>query len=53
MLLFSAIGQLAREFKSAHSRYLTERQIGALPYEIQKDIGWPPVEQQPGSRQAH
>ena len=42
MSLFSAIGHLAQEYKEARARYLTERQIGSLPFEIQKDIGWPP-----------
>lgn len=53
MSLFSAISHLAREFQSARSRYLTEREIGALPHEIQKDIGWPPIEQQPAGRRTH
>jgi hypothetical protein len=44
MSLFSAIGLLAREYKDARSRYLTSRQLGALPFEVQEDIGWPPVE---------
>lgn len=44
MSLFSTIGHLAQEYKEARTRYLTARQIGALPDEIQKDIGWPPVE---------
>ncbi|MGE0280985.1 MAG: hypothetical protein AB7P20_10300 [Rhizobiaceae bacterium] len=43
MSLFSAIGHLAHEVKAARARYLTERQLGSLPFEIQKDIGWPPV----------
>ena len=42
MSLFSAIGHLAHEYKAARTRYLTEREIGSLPFEIQKDIGWPP-----------
>jgi hypothetical protein len=43
MSLFSAIGHLAHEYKEARVRYLTERQLGALPFEVRKDIGWPPV----------
>lgn len=43
MSLFSAIGHLAHEYQAARTRYLTEREIGSLPFEIQKDIGWPPV----------
>ena len=43
MSLLSAIGHLAHEFKAARSRYMTEREIGALPFDVQKDIGWPPA----------
>ena len=41
MSIISAIGHLAAEYTAARSRYLTERQVRALPQEIQKDIGWP------------
>lgn len=41
MSVFSALGRLAAEYTEARSRYLTERQIHALPFELQKDIGWP------------
>lgn len=41
MSLFSAIGHIAQDYMEARSRYLTERQLGELPFEIQKDIGWP------------
>ncbi len=51
MSLFSAIGHLAHEYKEARARYLTERQIGSLPFEIQKDIGWPPVDNTPPRKQ--
>jgi len=49
MSLFSAIGHLAHEYKAARARYLTERQIGALPFEIRKDIGWPPSNTTPST----
>lgn len=41
MSLFSAITHIARDFRNARTRYLTEREIGSLPFEVQKDIGWP------------
>lgn len=44
MSLFSAIGQFARKYTAARARYLTQRQIDALPFDIQKDIGWPTVD---------
>ncbi|MDQ6432993.1 hypothetical protein RB623_02855 [Mesorhizobium sp. LHD-90] len=51
MSIFSAIGHLAHEYSVARARYLTERQVRALPYEIQKDIGWPDVaNREPSSR---
>jgi hypothetical protein len=43
MSIFSAISRLAAEYSEARARYLTERQVRALPAEIQKDIGWPDV----------
>ena len=49
MSLFSAIGHLAHEYKAARARYATERQLGALPFEIQKDIGWPPITNSPSA----
>lgn len=44
MSVISAFRLFVREYSDARSRYLTARQIGALPFEVQKDIGWPPVE---------
>jgi hypothetical protein len=41
MSILSTISRLAHEYSQARSRYLTERSIGALPIELQKDIGWP------------
>lgn len=41
MSIISTIGHLAAEYTAARARYLTERQVRALPTEIQKDIGWP------------
>ena len=41
MSLLSAISNIADEYRNARARYLTEREVGALPLEIQKDIGWP------------
>lgn len=41
MSLLSAISHIADEFRQTRARYLTEREIGSLPREIQKDIGWP------------
>lgn len=46
MSILSAIGRFAAEFSDARSRYLTERQVRSLPYEVQKDIGWPDIHQQ-------
>jgi hypothetical protein len=44
MSLVSAFGHLANRFQRARQYYVTERQIRALPFEIQKDIGWPQVD---------
>jgi hypothetical protein len=41
MSIFTALGTLATQYRTARSRYLTERQVRSLPAEIQKDIGWP------------
>jgi hypothetical protein len=41
MSLLSAISHIGDEYRQARSRYVTEREIGSLPREIQKDIGWP------------
>lgn len=45
MSIFSTIGRIAAEFSAARARYLTERQILALPAELRKDIGWPDTAQ--------
>lgn len=41
MTIFSSIERAVSEFQAARSRYLTERAISSLPFELQKDIGWP------------
>jgi hypothetical protein len=41
MSVLAMIGRIATEFTAARTRYQTERQLRALPPEIQKDIGWP------------
>jgi hypothetical protein len=41
MSVMSALSHLVTEYRAARSRYLTERQVRSLPFEIQKDIGWP------------
>jgi hypothetical protein len=43
MSIATYFGRFAAEFAAARNRYLTERQVRALPPEIQKDIGWPDV----------
>jgi hypothetical protein len=49
MSIFSAISRLAHEYRDARSRHQTERQVQSLPYEIQKDIGWPDAYQRRSS----
>lgn len=41
MSILSTLGRLATEFSAARTRYQTERSIRSLPFELQKDIGWP------------
>lgn len=41
MSLMTALGRFAADYRAARPRQETERSIRALPYEIQKDIGWP------------
>jgi len=41
MSILSTLSRIAHEYHDARARYLTERQINALPFEVQKDIGWP------------
>lgn len=43
MSILSTIGRIATEFNAARTRYQTERQIRSLPFELQKDIGWPEI----------
>ena len=42
--------QVVAEYVSARKRYQTERQVRALPREIQKDIGWPDTQERNLSR---
>jgi len=44
MSILSAISHLAEEYSRARTRYQTERLLRALPFEVQKDIGWPQIE---------
>ena len=41
MSLMTALGRFAADSRAARARQETERSIRALPFEIQKDIGWP------------
>jgi hypothetical protein len=41
MSILSTLSRIAHQYHDARARYLTERQINALPFEVQKDIGWP------------
>ena len=41
MSLMTALGRSAADYRAARARQETERSIRALPFEIQKDIGWP------------
>lgn len=43
MFILSTISRIVSDFSAARARYRTERAIGSLPAEVQKDIGWPPV----------
>lgn len=54
MSILSTIGRLATEFSAARARYQTERSIGSLPLELQKDIGWPETfDSRTGHRRGH
>ncbi|MDH6232651.1 hypothetical protein M2281_003250 [Mesorhizobium soli] len=44
MFILERIGRMAAQYSRARTRYLTERSVRALPVEIQKDIGWPAVQ---------
>ncbi|MGC4027182.1 MAG: hypothetical protein QM744_19800 [Mesorhizobium sp.] len=41
MGILSAISYIAGEYSRARTRYQTERLLRSLPFEVQKDIGWP------------
>lgn len=41
MSILTAFERLAHDYNAARARFLTERAIGSLPIELQKDIGWP------------
>lgn len=41
MTILSTLSRIASAYRRAQRRYVTERQIEAMPYELQKDIGWP------------
>jgi len=43
MSILARIGNIAARYSKVRSRYLTERTVRSLPFEIQKDIGWPDV----------
>ena len=43
MSILARIGEIAARYSKVRSRYLTERTVRSLPFEIQKDIGWPDV----------
>ena len=54
MSILSTIGRLATEFSAARARYQTERSIRSLPFELQKDIGWPETyDSRTGHRHGH
>lgn len=42
MLTLSLVSRLLLAWQKHAARVRSERQLGALPLEIQKDIGWPP-----------
>ncbi len=49
MFFVSTLTHLARKYRAAQVRRMTERQLHSLPLDVQKDIGWPPVDfDQPG-----
>ncbi|KQZ82051.1 hypothetical protein ASD64_09310 [Mesorhizobium sp. Root157] len=53
MSILSSIGRIATEYNAARARYQTERAIRSLPFELQKDIGWPEANgSEPSSRGA-
>ncbi|WP_170971326.1 MULTISPECIES: hypothetical protein [Mesorhizobium] len=44
MGILSAFSYIAKEYSRTRTRYQTERLLHALPFEVQKDIGWPQPE---------
>ena len=50
MSIAAATLRLASRIRAAHLRRVTERKLGALPFDIRKDIGWPqPVDHRQGA----
>jgi hypothetical protein len=43
MSVLSSIGRIATRYSLARTRYRTERELLSLPFEVQKDIGWPEI----------
>jgi len=41
MLILSSIGRIATQFARNRALRRSERELRALPLEVQKDIGWP------------
>lgn len=41
MSILSTLGRLTADYRAARAERRTRMLIGSLPYEIQKDIGWP------------
>jgi hypothetical protein len=50
MSILSTLSRIAHEYHDARTRYITERQINALPAELRKDIGWPDAYERRHSR---
>lgn len=44
MGILSAFSYIAGEYNRTRTRYQTERLLRSLPFEVQKDIGWPQVD---------
>lgn len=44
MTIFQTLERAAKSYRAARRRFITERQLQALPFDIQKDIGWPPID---------
>ena len=52
MSIISTIERIASEFTAARTRQQTERAIRSLPFELQKDIGWPEAVGSDGARRS-